>query len=134
MFETQAIVKSSPRKDDGTLYIIAEIDRSIGDYYRAVVKWLSGVKLNSPLYNYHITIVSGKHEQPIKMHDYIDGAVLRIGYDQRIYNYGPRYILPIYDVYGDVGNFRESLGLTRERKNVKLHMTIGYNDQGEARR
>lgn len=127
MFETIIKTKTSPRKDDGTIYIVANMDKSIGVYYRAIVRWLLGVKLNSPLYGEHVTIVSGKHEKIKKEHNFIENAELRVGYDQRIYNYGPRYILPIYDIHGDLGDFRESLGLPRDRNGIRWHSTIGYN-------
>lgn len=126
MYDAAAIVRYSPRLDNGEIYVIGALDGSIGNYYKSVVEWLTGRKLGRILYGYHLTLVSGNQERPGKPLYYGEGAILKFDYDSKIYKYGRRWILPAYDTYGELGNFRESLGLTKQRKGINWHISIGF--------
>lgn len=129
MFEGLATVKISPRNDNGVIFLMAIVDDSIGEYYRSVIKWMLGQKLNSPLYGYHITLANGRYDDLNDVDNNISGQKLRFCYDSKIYQVGFRHILPVYDVFSDLTDFRRSLGLTPTTGNIPWHMTIGHYNE-----
>jgi len=117
----QAIVKYSPRLDNGVYYIVVEPINFPN---------LTPANYKKPLYGYHIVILNGNLENSAKPLFYGEGAILKFIYsDQTFYSADhKRAMLPVIDFFEDLGNFRESLGLTKRRKGMGWHMTKGYEN------
>lgn len=120
---TQAIVKYSPRLDNGVYYTVAE-PINFPDLIPQGYK--------SPLYGYHICLLNGLLERSSKPLFYGEGAILQFVYNSEVFYSKDkvRAMIPVIDFYEDLGNFRESLGLPKRRKGLGWHLTVGYLNYG----
>jgi len=110
----------------GNSWAWVECPKDVGDYYRAVAKWLMGVTLSPPLNGPHITLVAGKYEVP--KHPELWGSLE----GQEIeFEYGP--VMWVDDYWwltiledSELQKFRTDLGLPPKLK-YDFHLTIGRN-------
>lgn len=118
------IVKYSPRIDNRVVYIVGVVNGDIISQYQSLIP----VQFYKPLYGAHITLMNGNIEHSGRPLYYGENAILRFQFQQSqpINHDGRRFYIKVEDFHGDLGNFRESLGLTRKRIGLEWHISIGY--------
>ena len=108
----------------GESWAWVECPKDVGDYYRAVAKWIWGVKLNAPRNGLHITLVAGKYEKPLvpDIWGKREGELITFAYSGMV-SVAPYWWLKIVED-SQLRAFRRELGLPEELK-YAMHATVG---------
>lgn len=101
-----------------------EIPNDVGAYYRAVAKWVWGVRLSAPINGAHITLVAGKYEKPLIPENWgkHEGKPITFSYSGMV-SVAPYWWLKIVED-SQLRALRKELGLPEELK-YPFHGTIG---------
>jgi hypothetical protein len=128
-FEAEGEIRIVNSGVDSRPWLVIACDPSIGEYYRAVVKWLSGERLSPPLYGYHITVLAGKHVSPATVLRYSDlvGKKVQYNYTGKIYTNDRHCWINV-----DCPAAREIM--EREGVTRNLHMSVGCHSDRPKRK
>lgn len=133
VFEITGTLKYNPKRDNlkktrnhDEFFLILDLPKDVGYYYRYWVKKRFGLFLNPPAYGEHITVLDGRN--PVQTDNKVhwkkyDNCKVKVHYSNQLYQKWKFWCLPVQSE--KLNDIREELGFNRLDA---FHITFGRMD------